>query len=341
MQFDSLTSQLRNEFDESKLPDFQHARMFGSIHHGADNIDFQVIADALDCHRDFYGAGIVYSDGLFKRYLVRPSKRRGSHVSSELTHIIIFNLEAGNAPEAELTKTVSEPSLVWEIGSTALSCGGAVAFLLTTAGSGAAIPFTGGASSAGVVLAYAGFTASSLQCMNGAYRIYNLTGKGDEGVEHIGWLDSQDWYVTTTTLLDITSLASGTAALKEAYQTYRVMKATSSRRAAEWLNKMPRHEKKRLTEEIIRYHNPGISNREIKNLIYSGQYPKRYPTEQIRQTLKNHLINTLSSGGAFAGSGMTGVIRNPASIVTSGNYIIGAIYSIAVEKPASYISNGY
>ncbi|SFU59500.1 hypothetical protein [Xenorhabdus koppenhoeferi] len=329
MRFESLTSQLRNEFDESKLPNLQYSNLLGT--RGAADIDFKAIADALDCHRDFYGAGIIYSDGLYKRYLIRPSKRRGSQVSSELTHIIIFNLDSGVAPEVELKKTVSEPSLMLEIGSTALSCGGAVLSVLGGLGSGAAIPFTGGGSTAGVILAYSGFTATAVQCINGGYRVYQLTANGNEGVEHIAWLDSQNWYVTTTTILDITSLASGSAALKEAYQTYKIMKATSPRKASEWLESMPRHERKRLTEEIMRHNNPGISNQVIKRAIEQGKYIKRYPTEEIQKTLRKHLKDSLIAGSGFVGSGMTGSIRNPDNILKSGNYIIGTIYSIAYE----------
>ncbi|MEX0444643.1 hypothetical protein [Xenorhabdus sp. SGI246] len=142
-------------------------------------------------------------------------------------------------------------------------------------------------------------------------------------------------------MLDITSLASGSAALKEAYHTYRIMKSTSSRNASEWLKNMPRHERKRLTEEIIRYNNPGISNQAIKDAIRRGKYPKHYPTEEIRRTLRNHLINSLSAAGGFLGSGMTGSIRNPENIAKSANYAIGAIFSIVDEKPAGYLQNGY
>ncbi|PHM35685.1 hypothetical protein [Xenorhabdus innexi] len=342
MQFNSLTSQLRNEFDESKLPNFQSARMFGHIHCSANNIDFQAIADTLDCHRDFYGAGIIYSDGLSKRYLVRPSKRRGSQTSSELTHIIIFNREAiSTTPEVELKKTVSEPNLMLEIGSTALSCGSAAAFIVVEYVSAAAAPVTLGASSVITVLAYSGAVASTLQCGNGIYRVYQLTSSGEEGIENIAWLDSQDWYVATTTMLDIISLASGSAALKEAYHTYRIMKSTSSRSASEWLKKMPRHERKRLTEEIMRHNNPGISNQAIKDAIKRGKYLKHYPTEEIQRALRNHLINSLSAGGGFFGSGMTGSIRSPENIVNSASYVIGVIYSIVEEQPATYIRNSY
>ncbi|MDC9612740.1 hypothetical protein PSI19_02350 [Xenorhabdus khoisanae] len=341
MRFESLTSQLRNDFDESKLPSFQHARMLGSIHHGAADINFQVIADALDCHRDSYGAGIIYSDGLFKRYLVRPSKRRGSQVSSELTHIIIFNLEAGTTPEVELEKTVSEPSLMLEIGSTALSCGGALVSGFGLLGSGVLVPFSGGTSTPLVLLSYAGLAASGLQCLNGGYRIYQLTGAGKEGGEHVAWLDSQGWYITTTTILDTISLASGAAALRESFKTYKIMRTASPRKASEWLKSMPRHERKRLTEEIMRYNNPGISNQAIKKAIAQGQYIKRYPTEQIQKALRNHLRDSLVAASGFVGSGMTGTIRNPENILNSGKYIIGTIYSIAYENQASYLSEHF
>ncbi|SFN83620.1 hypothetical protein [Xenorhabdus japonica] len=341
MQFESLTSQLRNEFDESKLPSLQYARMLGSIHHGVPNIDFQAIADALDCHRDFYGAGIIYSDGFYKRYLVRPSKRRGNNVSSELTHIIIFNLEAGVTPKVELKKTVSEPSLMLEIGSTALSCGGALVSAFGLFGSGVAAPFTGGMSTPVAILSYGGLTASGLQCVNGGYRVYQLTGAGREGVEHVAWLDSQDWYVTTTTILDVISLTSGAAALKDAYKTYKIMKATSPRRASEWLKNMPRHERKRLTEEIMRHNNPGISNQVIKKAIEQGRYIKRYPNEEIQKALRNHLKDSLVAGSGFVGSGMTGTIKSPENIFTSGKYIIGTIHSIVYENPASYLSEHF
>ncbi|MDX7986140.1 hypothetical protein FE392_02150 [Xenorhabdus sp. 12] len=338
MRFENLTSQLRNEFDESKLPDFHLSYQFSS---SPPDIDFKSVADALDCHRDFYGAGIIYSDGLYKRYLVRPSKRRASPAVSELTHIIIFNLEAGVAPEVELKKTVSDPDLMPEIGSTALSCGGALVSGLGLLGSGAAVPFTGGMSTPAVVLMYGGLTASGLQCVNGGYRIYQLTGAGKEGIEHVAWLDSQDWYVTTSTLLDVISLASGAAALKDAYKTYKIMKSASPRRASEWLKSMPRHERKRLTEEIMRHNNPGISNQAIKRAIAHGKYIKRYPTEDIQKALLSHLKNSLTAAGGFVSSGMTGTIRNPGNILTSGKYIIGTIYSIAYEMPASYLSEHF
>ncbi|PHM36271.1 hypothetical protein [Xenorhabdus innexi] len=336
MRSNSLISQLQNEFDEYTLPSFYTSRSLNALPNSEANIDFQAIKDALDCHRDFYGAGIIYSDGQFRRYLVRPSKRWGNQTSSELTHIIVYNTELTVAPEVELKKTVSEPSLMVEIGSTALACGGALLSGTGVVFSSAAVPFTGGTSTPLAILSYAGLVASGVQCVNGGYRIYNLTVGGQEGIGHIAWLDSQDWYVTTSTILDIISLTSGAAALKQAYSTYKIMKATSPRKASEWLKNMPRHERKRLTEEIMRHNNPGISNKAIKTAIAQGKYIKRYPTEAIQKTLINHLRDSLAATGGFISSGMSGTIRNPENIITSGKYIIGTIHSIAYENPASY-----
>lgn len=53
------------------LPGFDFARMTG---YGAADFNFTALSAAMDCNREFYQAGIIYSDG-HQRYLVRPGKR--------------------------------------------------------------------------------------------------------------------------------------------------------------------------------------------------------------------------------------------------------------------------
>lgn len=57
------------------LPNYELSRILGQTQ-GID-FDFPILADALDCQRDFYGAGITYNDGVHS-FLVRPSKRATS-----------------------------------------------------------------------------------------------------------------------------------------------------------------------------------------------------------------------------------------------------------------------
>ncbi|MDA4788053.1 hypothetical protein NY407_15185, partial [Enterobacter hormaechei] len=66
--------------------------------------------------------------------------------------------------------------------------------------------------------------------------------------------------------------------------------------------KMSRADRTRLTEEIIRIRNPGISNSGVKAAMKAGVYPKRYPSEALQLLLQRELLNTISNSSAFVGS---------------------------------------
>lgn len=187
------------------------------------------------------------------------------------------------------------------------------------------MPFTGGTSSAVAYLGYAGMAASVLQCGNGLYRVNKLyDGKGDE----LAQLDSEQWYIATSTVLDVISLASAGAALKEATMTYRAMRRISARKATEWLKSMPRSERKRLTENIIRAENPGISNNVLKEMVKNGLYPKRYPTEAIQNGLRQQLHSALNNALTFVGSGISGTLSAPVNVKTTGQYFVGIMQKL-------------
>lgn len=178
-----------------------------------------------------------------------------------------------------------------------------------------------------VAIGYAGTLATGLQCVNGLYRIYDLV---ENGGGNVAWLDTQEWYVATSTSLDVISLASAGGALKEAVTTWRAMKSISSLKATEWLKSYPRQDRARLTELIIRAQNPGISNKEIKALIRAGLYPKRFPTGPVQVELTRQLGQVVTSAAALAGSAVSGVIAAPSNLPRTGKYIIGTIQSLAV-----------
>lgn len=106
------------------------------------------------------------------------------------------------------------------------------------------------------------------------------------------------------------------------------MKASSSAKAINWLKTLSRAERKRITEEIIRAQNPGISNGGIRAAMKAGVYPKRYPAEAIQKSLQRELTSALVNSSAFAGSALTGTLKNPQNIVQSEKYIIGVIQSL-------------
>jgi hypothetical protein len=92
---------------------------------------------------------------------------------------------------------------------------------------------------------------------------------------------------------------------------------------------MPRAERKRLTDEIIKAQNPGISQGGIKAAKIAGLYPKRFPNESIRKSLQRELWESVTWTTAFAGSALSGNIRNPGNMSASGVYLISLIHSFS------------
>lgn len=311
---------------ERNLPGYELARMTG---YGTSDFDFKALGASMDCSREFSQAGIIYADGS-QRYLVRPGKRHPNGQSGIVTHVIVT--KASTQPSISstgksLTEAVSATSMGTEIASTVLSCGAMIITAGVTIAGTAATPLTAGSSGLLVAIGYAGTMATGIQCLNGLYRIYDLV---ENGGDNVAWLDSQEWYVATSTSLDIISLASAGGALKEALATWRAMKSVSSLKAAEWLRNYPRQDRARLTELIIRAQNPGISNKEIKAAIRAGLYPKRFPIEPVQLELARQLGQVVTSAAALAGSAVSGVVAAPGNVPRTGRYLVGTIQSLAV-----------
>lgn len=311
--------------EENNLPDFEWSWMTGQT---SSDFDFQALENSLDCLRDFYGVGIIYNDGSHS-YLVRPSHRSSASGQNQVTHVVVARIVqlSQEAITKSVKEAVSAPSLGTEVASTLLSCGALVLTAAATVVATGAAPVTGGASAPLAVLAAAGTAATFVQCGNGLWRLYDIEAND---AKNVIWLDSQGWYTSTSTALDLVSLASAGGALKEAVTTYRAMKAASSMRVIEWLKGYSRAERARLTEGIIKFLNPGISNKVMKAMIQAGKYPRRFPTEAVHKKLQEQLINSITSGMAVAGSAVSGVIHSPASISNSGEYAIGLLQSISV-----------
>lgn len=301
--------------------DYKYASLLHTI--SDVDFDFEALGQALDCQRDFYGVGILYSEDQ-REYVVRQPRSAAS-----VKYVIVTKVPhiSKDVAAASLKDAITSPSLGKEITSAALSCGG----LLLTIGAAVlgigAIPFTLGTSSAMVALAVAGTSATLAQCGLSLYRIYDIN---ENNGENTAWLDSQQWYLTTSCILDVISVASAGAALRDILITYRTMRAASSLKVSQWLRSLPRQDRARITEHIMRTQNPGISNKAIKSFIAIGKYPKRFPTEGLQKTLQVQLLNSLNSMSAFSGSAIGGVINPPRSIFDSGDYVVGMLQSIEV-----------
>lgn len=304
------------------LPGYEWSRLLG--HTKGTDFNFHALGEALDCQRDFYGAGIIYNDG-YRSFLVRSSNR--SPGPNQITHVIVTKTTqlSREGMERSITEAVKDPSIGTEIASTALSCGAAILTLIAWSASMVAVPFTAGMSAPLAVLTTAGTVATVLQCGNGLWRLYDINYNHSR---YVDWVDTQGWYTATSTILDLVSLASVAGPLKEAVMTYQVMKANSSMKVIEWLKRYSRMERVRLTEAIIKQLNPGISNKAIKAMIRTGKYPRRYPTESLHAELIKQLIGAMTSVMAVSGSAISGVIHSPRSVKNSGEYVFGLLQSV-------------
>lgn len=295
---------------------------------GPVDFNFHDLAKQLDCSRNFNRVGIIYSNGV-SQWLVRPSRRIANSAQSIASHVIVTKVcdISQEGSTKAIVKTLQAPSLATEITSTALSCGAAVITLALALTGTAILPITAGASVlvAGVIAASGVATVG--QCFIGAGRLWTIS-RGRE--ERLAWLDSQDWYLTTTTILDIISLAGAGAGLAKSIEVWKTMKKISSAEALSWLRGLSRFERKRLTYEIIRNENPGIPNSGIKAAIEMGRYPKRFPSEALQRTLQRELMQVIVNSSAFAGSGISGTVRNPHNLKKTGQYVIGIIQSFSL-----------
>lgn len=310
---------------DSTLPNYSFSRSLG-LQTGAD-IDFKKLAEKLDCTRNFYHVGIIFDDGK-QRWLVRPSRRIANANQSTVSHVVISKVPELKQPVAEkaIVSTLATPSLATEITSTGFACGAMLVTLIMAFGAGAAVPFTAGGSGVIAAISLSGTLATGAQCMIGAGRLLALH---NEHGSDIAWLDSQEWYVATTTVLDVISLAAAGTALRSTVETYKLMKAASSSKVIEWFHSLNRAERKRITEAIIRAQNPGISNSGVKAAIRAGVYPKRFPSEALQKSLQRELMGAFTNASTFVGSSLTGTIRNPQNTIQSGRYVVGLLQSFS------------
>jgi len=270
-----------------------------------ERLDEQVLCTNVDKIPGLKNARIVYFDG---KNLIEIRGHSPPSLASRRT-VVISPTGVGDRHLNQEKKVGNDRDgrFLVELGGAALSCGAAFFSWVVVIGSGAAAPISGGTSAAVTVLAWSAAGATSLQCGNSVYRAFNETEYGDQAIND--YLDSEQWYQSTTTALDVISVLGVVASAGATLRVVLNLKKASSKSFKEILKGLNRHERKRLTEEIIRSQNPGISNKTLKALVRSGAYPARYSQLILTQSLKLQLKDAVGAALSFSGSATTGVIR--------------------------------
>lgn len=261
--------------------------------------------ESIDAKNRIAGAGVVYIGGDYTVITLREFKplcRRDPIriVLREPTERIDFQEYA-----TVIRKTPGDSRLITEGLNAALSCGGAVLTWFVVFGSTGAVPLSGGASAGVTVIAVSAAVATTAQCGNAIYR------SADEIVnpQMNDYLDDQEWYRLASRAVDFVSLAgAGAAGLK----TLKMLKGMRAKGIPldQALRGLDRHQRARLTREVIRMKHPNVSNKMLKLAQRTGRAPKRYGATEISRATALQLKDAVSGGMAIGSSLTGGAIRS-------------------------------
>lgn len=108
------------------------------------------------------------------------------------------------------------------------------------------------------------------------------------------------------------SLASIAATGAQTLKMIRILRNSTRKSALEVLKGLSRQERKRLTEELVRASNPGLSNHEIRVLIGRNILPKgvtkRMSNDAISSGVRKQLLESVNASLGIVGSATGGLM---------------------------------
>lgn len=157
-------------------------------------------------------------------------------------------------------------------------------------------------------IAGAAATAGTIGCGLGVGRVLDHR----INASHVSaLLDDNIWYQPTMVALDVMGVLGATVgAASGMLQAIRNLRRITGRPLKNILQGLNRQERKRLTEELIRQLNPGISNGAMKPMVKMGVYPKRFGNAQLGRALWGQLLDATSAALNYAGSLDSGMLSS-------------------------------
>lgn len=282
-------------------------------------LDLGVFFAELDKRKDVRGARVVYFDGVKMSVL-----RSGPPVcQSGLLAVVVRKGGKELIPTSSEVAEARDKKFNAELLNLGLSCGGAlIAWGVTATATGAA-PVTGGTS-----LIIAKFSAvagwvGTAQCVNAGYRMWNET----THPERNDWLDDQAWYTSAMTAMDAIGLIGSAVSGAATIRMVQIARQGTGKSLLTVLKGLSRQERKKLTEEIIRAHNPGISGQEMKVLLSRGLFPKRYYNKEISKGVLRQLTDSVNATLGVVGSATGGIVKQMTSSEPRADLLFGIVDS--------------
>lgn len=286
---------------------------------GPAGFDALVFIDELDRRREFQGARVVYFDGAKMNVL-----RSGPPVcQSGLLAVVLRKGGPELVPTSSEIAQARDKKFNAELLNLGLSCGGAlVAWGITLTAAGAA-PVTGGTSLIIAKFSSVAGWVGMAQCVNAGYRMWNETSHPERN----DWLDDQQWYTATMTAMDGIGLAASAVTGAATLRMVQLARQGTGKSLLTVLKGLSRQERKKLTEEIIRAHNPTVTGQEMKVLISRGIFPKRYHNKEISKGILRQLTDAVNATMGVVGSATGGLIGQAMSSETRDDLLFGVVDS--------------
>lgn len=297
-------------FNDRKIEDYSDydtSVMLGFVKPA--NINFQSIINDLDCHKDFYGVGIIYNDGV-ESFVIRESRPGAGAVAHKITHVIITKILTSlpDSVKKKFEDIVTSSLIENEKTSFMLSCGAMILWGIGTFIADAATVASFGGATPLAVISTAGTIATGAQCVNSGLRLYDLNFQDGKWVR---WFDSQTWYLSTIAILDLIALAGAGRDLYKAVKAFRAIKSVSTNATVsliKWLRGFNVTERITLSKNIIKHFNPNASAKQISMWLTANRYPKVLDYENAMREINSYLNDTIISSMGYGGSALNGIL---------------------------------
>jgi hypothetical protein len=286
-----------------------------------DGIDLKAFIAEVDKRKELFGARIVYFDGGTMSVL-----RQGPPMcQSGLLALVIRKGGKELIPTSSEVAEARDKRFNAELLNLGFSCGGAILSYVVVAGSAGLAPVTGGSSLIVTHLSAASGIAAGAQCVMAGVRMINEYRRPQANVE----MDDETWYKWFSGVTDGISLAGAVVSGAQTLRMVSILKNSTRKSALEVLKGLSRQERRKLTEELIRVNNPGISDQEIKVLMSRNILPnklsRRYSNDQIAKAVRKQLLDAVDAAMDFASSSTNGLISQAGQTGKVGDYLFGVV----------------
>jgi hypothetical protein len=286
-----------------------------------DGVDLPFFFAELDKRSELAGARVVYFDGGIMSVL-----RQGPPIcQSGLLGVVIRKGGKSLLPTSSEIAQARDERFNAELLNLGLSCGGVLVAWVVSATSTGAAPITGGLSMIIASVSAAAGAASYAQCVMAGARMYNEYVDPNANVE----MDDERWYQWFSAISDGVSLAGSAITGVQTLKLVRLLKNSTRKGALEVLKGLSRQERKKLTEELIRANNPGMSDQEIKVLLSRNILPKnmqrRFSNDAIGTAIRKQLLDSVNAGMGVVGSSTSGLISQAGPPGKIGDLLFGIV----------------